>query len=150
MNGYKGPVIPAAKNPAQQSGSRLVVPQKYANSAKLPFQPAVGDRSLQINIDSADDAKSVIQNLGMIRDAYKAADVTSVEFLIAESVADQVDPILRGAINWCRTYVKRVAPNPGNVLFPLPSYRELVPVPKPATQTHVKPQRPVHAPAGAS
>lgn len=130
----------------------ILVPAQYANER-------ASDRSLQINIDSEDDAKSVIQNLQAIKNAYDAAgDLTSVEFCIAESIAQKVEPILLGAVCWCRTYVKHIAPQPGNILFPLPSYKDLsAPTPtapsspdgtspvNAAQQAHVKPQRLVRA-----
>ena len=135
--------------PQQQRG--IFVPRQYAP------EPSVTDRSLQINIDSEDDAKSVIQNLQAIKDAYDAAgDLTSVEFCIAESVARAVEHTLMGAIRWCRTYVKHIAPQPGNILFPLPAFKDLsiptapispessLPV-NTAPTSLVKPQRPVRA-----
>lgn len=117
------------------------------------------DRSLQINIDSEDDAKSVIQNLQAIKAAYDNAGVlTSVEFVIAEEIAKKVEPLLLQAIRWCKTFIKHVAPQPGNILFPLPAFKDLsvpqVHAPAPpnstssvtaAPQAHVKPQRPVRA-----
>lgn len=143
---------------APPRGGGLFVPQRFAEAAQRATE-----RSLQINIDSEDDAKSVIQNLPAIKEAYTAADVTSVEFCIAVSIAKKVELTLIGAIPWCRTYIKHIAPQPGNVLFPLPSYRDLsvpaaqeagpsqtpqpestTPVPV-ASQAHVKPQRPVRA-----
>lgn len=139
---------------AQQPQSRgIFVPAQYAPP------PAASERSLQINIDSEDDAKSVIQNLPSIKAAYDAAgSLTSVEFCIAESVAKSVENTLLGAIRWCRTYTKHIAPQPGNILFPLPSFKDLsVSAPKApispnstssvntTPQAHVKPQRPVRA-----
>lgn len=145
MNGPK-------KTQPQPQGRGILVPRQYA-------EERVKDRSLQINIDSEDDAKSVIQNLPAIKAAYDAAgDLTSVEFCIADSIAKQVEPILLGAIRWCRTYVKHIAPQPGNILFPLPAFKDLSVSPQVqsrnsqdstspanAAQTHVKPQRPVRA-----
>lgn len=145
------------QTPAPQPEQRgIFVPREYL--------PETSDRSLQINIDSADDAKSVIQNLPAIKAAYDAAGMTSVEFCIAEQVVKEVESTLLGAINWCKTYRKHVSPNPGNVLFPLPSYKDLsIPtqlssnstssMTRPEsnqgarieTQAPVKPQRPVRA-----
>ena len=142
-------------SPQPQPSKGIFVPAKY-------FPPSASDKSLQINIDSEDDAKSVIQNLQAIKNAYDdAGDLTSVEFCISESIAKAVEPTLMGAIRWCRTYTKRIAPNPGNKLFALPAYRDLsVPTTAPKTaplspgssipattapQAHVKPQRPVRA-----
>lgn len=106
-------------------------------SAPQQPQPAgrPTDRSLQINIDSEDDAKAVIQHLGLIKKTWDTladtAGITSIEFCIAETIRRKVDGFLMGAVNWCRTYTKSVAPFEGNVHFPLPHY---VPVQKqPAT-----------------
>jgi len=125
--------------------------------------PETSERSLQINIDSEDDAKSVIQNLPAIKAAYDAAGVTSVEFCIAESVSKAVEHTLMGAIRWCRTYTKHISPQPGNVLFPLPAFVNLIscdpiaplspesspPVNTPQPSPLVKPQRPVRAESAA-
>lgn len=142
---------PQPQQPAKQPG--IFVPRQYL--------PDTSERSLQINIDSEDDAKSVIQNLQAVKNAYDKAGVTSVEFCIAESVAQAVEHTLMGAICWCRTYIKHIAPQPGNVLFPLPAYQDLsqppaqtqtAPISPEGTppvnttpQAHVKPQRPVRA-----
>ena len=143
---------------APPSSGKVLVPRRFAE-----LNQRSSERSLQINIDSEDDAKSVIQNLPAIKQAYTWANVTSVEFCIALSIAKKVELMLIGAIPWCRTYIKHIAPQPGNVLFPLPSYRDLsVPAPQEAgpsqapspesttpvpvaSQAHVKPQRPVRA-----
>ena len=154
-NGALKRQAPPAPQP-QQKG--IFVPRQYI--------PDTNDRSLELRINSEDDAKSVIQNLQAIKNAYDSAgNLTSVEFVIAESIAKQIEHTLLGAICWCRTYTKHVAPQPGNVLFVLPAYRDLsVPTPETFTQTeqasissespipvnatpqaHVKPQRPVRA-----
>lgn len=96
------------------------------------------DRSLQININSEDDAKAVIQHLGLIKKTWDTladtAGITSIEFCIAETIRRKVDGFLMGAVNWCRTYTKSIAPFEGNVHFPLPHY---MPVQKPPTLTVV-------------
>ena len=133
-------------------------------SAPLPqpsIPPTGAHRSLQINIDSEDDAKSVIQNLQKVKEAYDFAalnfKVDSVEFCIASDIRKDVDAHLMGAIRWCRTYIKQVDVFEGNCLFPLPHYREPkaqtavaaapipAPVPTPEPQTLGKSQRPVRA-----
>jgi hypothetical protein len=154
MNGNGQLKRQASPPPQPQRG--IFVPAQYAPPA------TASERSLQINIDSEDDAKSVIQNLPAIKAAYeKAGDLTSVEFCIAESVAKSTENWLIGAIPWCRTYIKHIAPQPGNILFPLPAFKDLpLPPPTPKTapispdstspvnnapQAIVKPQRPVRA-----
>lgn len=100
------------------------MPKEPSTALKLPA-PAV--RSLQINIDSEDDAKAVIQHLPEIKRTWDtlatAGLVDSVEFCIAQTIRRKVDGTLIGAIRWCRTYIKQVAPFEGNVFFALPHYR---------------------------
>lgn len=104
-------------------------PAKVQPKATEIVKPSNGTpRSLQINIDSEDDAKAVIQHLQKIKDAFdygvKEYQLDSVEFCIAADIRKDVDGMLMSAIRWCRTYVKQVTPFEGNVLFPLPHYRE--------------------------
>lgn len=99
----------------------------------LPFQPADRiEKKLQININSEDDAKAVIQNLGKIKATFNTlqdtAGIESIEFCIAQSMRRKVEATLTGAIPWCRTWIKEVLPFEGNVHYPLPHF---VPVPKP-------------------
>ncbi len=148
---------PTTATPQKKSG--LYVPRQYAAPAPAP---AAGERSLQVNIDSADDAKSVIQNLRQIKAAYEASNCDSVEFCIAEPVVAETENTLRGAINWCKTYVKHMVPQPGNVFFHLPAFKDFSVPPyvsakaspilpesttpaNPAPTAPVKPQRPVRA-----
>ena len=121
-----------ATNTASQPA--LTTP-KEARQQRLPAAattpapvPATGvERSLQINIDSEDDAKAVIQHLRAIKAAYTLLSatngITSIEFAINENIARKVEGTLFGAIPWTRTYTKHVKPFDGNVLFPLPHYQ---------------------------
>ncbi len=121
-----------------------------------PPTPA-SHRSLQINIDSEEDAKAVIQNLQRIKEAWEFSrlnyQVDSIEFCIAADIRKDVDGILTGAIRWCRTYIKQVTPFDGNILYPLPHYREVAPLdpkilsPAPAANPEAigKSKRPVRA-----
>lgn len=113
---------------------RPQTPQQPIPKPTVP--PKGGNRSLQINIDSQDDAKAVIQHLGKIKEAFEFArrnfNVESIEFCIASDIRKDVDSILMGAVRWCRTYIKAVDVFDGNVLFPLPHY--------------VEPKRPTPAP----
>jgi hypothetical protein len=95
--------------------------------ATLPQPPQVPDhRSLQININSEDDARAVVQHLSKIRAAYEtlkdSVGIDSVEFCIAETIRKKVDGFLIGAVGWTRTYCKSVSTFNGNVHFPLPHY----------------------------
>lgn len=95
--------------------------------ATLPQQPTLDQkRSLQININSEDDAKAVIQHLPQIKKTFDLLKdtngVESIEFVIAESIRKKVEATVTGAINWCRTYTRLMAPFAGNAHFPLPHY----------------------------
>lgn len=126
----------------------LVVPASHEQKV-LPQQPqTTAERSLQININSADDAKAVIQHLGKIKQVWELTGCQSVEFVIAANVEKKTTPFLTGAINWCRTYVKRIEPFEGNVPFELPHYVPVTivpPVPKaPQPETLVlEPEKPL-------
>lgn len=107
----------------------LVVPASHEQKV-LPQQPqTTAERSLQININSADDAKAVIQHLGKIKQVWELTGCKSIQFAIAEHVEKKSAPFLTGAINWCRTYVTIVSPFEGNVPFELPHYVPVTIVP---------------------
>lgn len=92
----------------------------------LPQQPSLAKKSLQVNINSEDDAKAVIQHLGKIKSTFETlkdtSGIESIEFCIAESIRKKVENIVTGAVNWCRTYTKSVMPFEGNAHFPLPHF----------------------------
>lgn len=93
----------------------------------LPQQPAdAAHRSLQINIDSEEDAKAVIQHLQAIKNRWdilhESGLVDSIEFCIAAPIRRTVDADLMGAVRWCRTWLKSVSPFEGNVHYSLPHY----------------------------
>lgn len=89
-------------------------------------QPDAAHRSLQINIDSEDDAHAVIQHLQAIKNRYdllaESGLVDSIEFCIAAPIRRKVDADLLGAVRWCRTWLRSVAPFEGNVHYALPHY----------------------------
>lgn len=82
----------------------------------------MGERSLQINISSVDDAKSTIANLKKVKAAYDAHGCTSVEFCIMENIVSETIAPLMGAIPWCKTFRRIVKPYDDNVFFALPHY----------------------------
>lgn len=98
----------------------------------LPFQPTSTEKKMQININSEDDARAVIQHLGKIKKDFNTladtAGIVSIEFCIADAIRKKVESTLTGAIPWCRTWVKSVMPFEGNVHYPLPHF---VPAPMP-------------------
>lgn len=100
--------------------------------ATLPQQPQLNQKkSLQININSEDDAKAVIQHLGKIKARWEvlrdSVGIESIEFCIADSIRRNVEAIVTGAVNWCRTYTKSVLPFEGNAHYPLPHYQAPAP-----------------------
>lgn len=98
--------------------------------SSFPSADTGKERSLQINIDSEDDARAVIQHLQAVKDAYDLLaatnGITSIEFAINENVARKVESTLYGAVPWTHTYTKLVKPFDGNVLFPLPHFQHLL------------------------
>lgn len=82
----------------------------------------MSEKSLQINISSVDDAKSVVVNLGAIKTAYEAHNCTSVELCIAEEVVTPTAKILVGMVPWTITYRRIMKCQGDNVLFQLPHY----------------------------
>lgn len=82
----------------------------------------MSDKSLQININSVDDAKAVIQHLGAIKVAYEAHACTSIELCIAEEVVTPTAKILVGAFPWCTHFRKNVRPFGENIHFQLPHF----------------------------
>ena len=71
-------------SPQPQPSKGIFVPAKY-------FPPSASDKSLQINIDSEDDAKSVIQNLQAIKNASAFLSASGEPFLIFSSTGETKD-----------------------------------------------------------
>lgn len=88
----------------------------------------MSEKSLQINISSVDDAKSVVANLQAIKTAYEAHNCTSVELCIAEEVVTPTAKILMGMVPWTVTYRRIMRVQDGSVLFQLPHYTLAKPV----------------------
>lgn len=97
----------------------------------------MSEKSLQININSVDDARAVVQHLQKVKKAYDAHGCTSVELVIDEAMVTETAGTLAGAIPWCTTFrrIVKVAPIDGNVLFRLPHYQHLERRPVPALNT---------------
>lgn len=86
----------------------------------------MSEKSLQINLNSLDDARALIQNLQSVRKHYDAHRCQSILLLINEDALVEIEEKITGLINWTRTYRETVKPQAkdGNVLFPLPHYKE--------------------------
>lgn len=85
----------------------------------------MSEKSLQININNLADARSVLQNLQSVKQAFDAHGCVSVQFVIEERHVTEAARIMVGAIPWCTTYrtVVTSKPKDSNYLFPLPEYR---------------------------
>lgn len=81
------------------------------------------DRSIELRINSLQDAKSVVYNMAKITQTIEAIGLDSVEFLIAQEIKDEVSPILAGVFR-IKTYTSYVKPRGDNVVFLLPHYQE--------------------------
>lgn len=92
-------------------------------------------RSLQINLNSADDAKSVIAHLGKIKEFYEQQGCDSVEFYFAAPVRNAIEAIVTGAIPWTKTFRKEIPVGEGNIYMPLPHYIPPQTPPKPKAVT---------------
>lgn len=106
----------------------------------------MSEKSLQINIGSIEDAKSIVQNLAKIKLAYEAHGCTSIELAIMEEAVTPSAAILVGAFPWCVVYRKIVKPFEGNVFYPLPHLREVAATGQPFNQRSSAPAAVATAP----
>ena|SRR3990167_1306278 len=75
--------------------------------------------SIEIRINSVDDATSAVQNSKLIHDEAFARGINSIEFLVAAGLEKRVDKILIGIFR-LKLYFKTVKPQPENIFFPIP------------------------------
>lgn len=101
------------------------------------------DKSLQINLNSLDDAKALIQNLGYVKKAYDAHKCTSIMLVVNEASVVEIETQIKGLINWTRAFIKIIRPagEGTNVLIHLPHY-----VPPAAMSTAPKTSEPIKEP----
>ena len=92
------------------------------------FELNVSDKSLQINLNTLDDAKALIQNLGFVKKAYDAHHCTSILLVINEAAVVEIEEKIKGIINWTKTYreVEKLSAKDKSVRILLPHYREFV------------------------
>lgn len=84
--------------------------------------PNLTTKSLEIRLNSVDDAKSVVYNSGKILKTVQERGLDSIQFLIAKEVRSQVDEVIRGVFN-IKTFTQSVIPQPGNSFFPIPHFK---------------------------
>jgi len=82
--------------------------------------------SLEIRINSLDDARSVVFHGGDIESARMALGLESVEFLVASEIKSEVNAVIRGVFR-CRTFTSYVGVREGNKLYELKHFK-LTPV----------------------
>ncbi len=84
-------------------------------------------KSLEIRINSLQDAKSVMQNFQAINNACKDQFLSSIECLVAKEIYHEVQEILAGAFQ-VKAFYSQIAPRTGNTLFILPPFIEVAPL----------------------
>lgn len=81
-----------------------------------PIEP-----SLEIRINSVEDAKSVVRNMKKIEETCDSLGLRTIEFLVAQEIKNEVNPIIYGVFRR-KTFTAYTAPRSGNVLFSLPHF----------------------------
>lgn len=79
-------------------------------------------QSLEIRIDSIDDARSVVKNMKHISEKIKNLRLDSIEFLVAQEIKTEVSEIIYGIFRTVKTYTSYVSPREGNFLYSLPHF----------------------------
>lgn len=81
------------------------------------------NKSLEIRINSIQDAQSVVYHQAAILAAFGDPQngVDSIEFLIAQEVKQEVNAIIRGVFK-VKNFTSYVSPREGNTLFKLPHF----------------------------
>lgn len=87
----------------------------------------MSDKSLQINLNTLDDAKSLVQNLSFVKKSYDAHHCTSILLVINEAAVVDIEDKVKGLVNWTRVYrhVERPQVQEGSVRIFLPHYKEV-------------------------
>lgn len=114
------------------------------NYGKGNMEPTIINRSLELRINSVQDAKSAVFNGKRINETIESLGLDSVQLLIAQEIKSEVQPILTGVFR-VRTYIGYTKPLDQNVLYSLPHYPEKPPapsVPPPRRVIKVYPQKP--------
>lgn len=105
--------------------------------------PSVSEKSLQINLNTVDDARSLVQNLAYVKKAYDAHKCSSIQLVVNENQVVEIEGTIKGVIGWTRAFLKIVKPEPlgNNVLIHLPHYVPPVPPQSEPAEEHVPRRR---------
>lgn len=79
-------------------------------------------KSLELRINSVDDARSVVFNMFQIQKEAQEKGLDSIQFLIAKEIRGPVDAIIRGVFKM-KTFTQSVIPQTGNVFYPIPHFK---------------------------
>lgn len=79
-------------------------------------------QSLEIRINSVDDARSVVRNQKQIIQSVKELRLDSIEFLVSQEFKTEISKLIYGVFRTVKTYTSYVAPREGNFLYNLPHF----------------------------
>lgn len=79
---------------------------------------------LEIRINSINDAKAVVQHMGVVMEKLQRYGLSAIEFMIAEEVDASTRPILVGAFR-CPTYRSIIAAKPSNTFAQIPPFIDM-------------------------
>lgn len=98
-----------------------------------PPVPKPAERSIEIRLNSEDDAKAVVQNSQYIVATMKEGKFDSIEFVVADELRSDIMRVLAGVFR-VKTWWKSIQPLKGNTLYVLPHFQ----APKPKRQVPVE------------
>lgn len=82
--------------------------------------------SLEIRINSLNDAKTAVQHSPMIVHEMRKRGLDSLEIVMADEIASQAFAVIGGAFA-VKVFYKLLASRPGNQFFALPPYQLILP-----------------------
>lgn len=85
----------------------------------------MANKSLEIRINSVDDAKAVVQQMITIQKEVVKRGLDSINFLVAREIQNQVNAIIYGVFGRTKTFTSYVSPRENNQFF---EFRHLKPV----------------------
>ena|SRR5688572_25351691 len=96
-----------------------------ANPLPTPKGP---EKSMEIRLNSIEDAKSVVQHQQHIAKTFKDGGFDSIEYVMADELKTEIMAIIAGVPNVRKCY-KTVGARPGNLLYVLPHFEPATPKP---------------------
>lgn len=91
--------------------------------APAPAPAKKVERSMEIRLNSVDDAKSVVQHIQSIAETFREGKFDSIEFVMAEELRPEIMEIIAGMPR-VRKFYKTVTPlRPTNTLYVLPHFQ---------------------------